>query len=169
MWIVEYIRVSQACCIHTFSIKRLECTTCNRTCELIETRHNALTEEARKFNSAAHWWYAPERQLAPAPPLKFGKKSNPANAHERLVTAGLICQHSHVAARGMRLDFMHHILYPHFLRPWPSLKSYGKTRFGSKVKQGILLFDALPILRFRRHLVRYILLAARQDIWAKTR
>jgi hypothetical protein len=33
--------------------------------------------------------------------------------------------------------------------------AYEKTSFGSQVKQGILLFDALPILRFRRHLVRY--------------
>jgi hypothetical protein len=37
--------------------------------------------------------------------------------------------------------------YPHFLRPWP----YEKARFGSEVKQDILLFDALPIMRFRRH------------------
>ena len=47
----------------------------------------------------------------------------------------------------------HNIPYPHFLRPWP----YENTRFAPEVKQGILavLFDAVPIVRFRCHLVRY--------------
>ncbi len=55
-----------------------------------------------------------------------------------------------------------YISYPHFLRPWP----YEKTWFGSKVKQGILLFDALSIAWFRRRLVRYTA-GCKTDIWAR--